>query len=234
VGRSAFTLVGRSAFTLAGTLTVLDIDHVLIAVGDLEKAAGDLEARFSVASIPGGHHTGWGTANRIISLGETYLELVAVIDKHEASQSAFGSWVARPHPHPNHPLGWAVRVNNLGPVAERLSLVMRAGSRLRADGVTLRWRTGGIERAASEPSLPFFIEWGQETPFPGGVVTSHAAGRVELRRLLLDGDAARLEEWLGPNQLPITMRAGVPSVTEIVLSRAAGEIVLNADSLNGR
>jgi hypothetical protein len=31
----------------------------------------------------------------------------------------------------------------------------------------------GVEQAAAEPCLPFFIEWGKETPFPGQAPVSH-------------------------------------------------------------
>ena len=41
----------------------------------------------------------------------------------------------------------------------------------------------GIEQAAAEPALPFFIQWGAETPFPG------AASRAVDVRLELRGDA---------------------------------------------
>jgi glyoxalase-like protein len=70
----------------------VEIDHVLIAVADLAAAAREVEEHHDLGSIDGGHHPGWGTANRIVPLGETYLELVAVVDSVEAKQSVFGRW----------------------------------------------------------------------------------------------------------------------------------------------
>ncbi len=58
----------------------MQLDHILIAVTDLAAAAEELEARYGLASVAGGRHPSWGTANRIVPLAETYLELVAVID----------------------------------------------------------------------------------------------------------------------------------------------------------
>jgi hypothetical protein len=49
----------------------LELDHVLIAVADLAEAARKIEARHGLASINGGRHPDWGTANRIVPLGET-------------------------------------------------------------------------------------------------------------------------------------------------------------------
>src|SRR6266545_7294966 len=173
---------------LTATLAALELDHVLIAVADLAAAAREIEARHGLASIEGGRHPGWGTANRIVQLGEAYLELVTVVDVTEAAQSPFGRWVAGAHPRLAKLLGWAVRTNKLDDVARRLGLTLRAGSRATRDGQLLRWRLAGIEQAAAEPSLPFFIEWGHGTPLPGRAPAAHAAGAVQIAELQLNGD----------------------------------------------
>ena len=79
---------------LARVTRRLDIDHVLIAVPDLSAAAPSFTARYGLASTEGGHHPAWGTANRIVPLGTSYLELVAVVDEAKAQASPFGRWVA--------------------------------------------------------------------------------------------------------------------------------------------
>jgi Glyoxalase-like domain len=212
-------------------VVALELDHVLIAVADLAAAAQKIEVRHGLDSIEGGRHPGWGTANRIVPLGEAYLELVAVIDETEAAQSRFGGWVAAAGPTLPRPLGWAVRTSELDDVARRLDLTVAAGSRAGRSGKLLRWRLAGIERAATEPSLPFFIEWGHGTPLPGRATATHRAGPVQIAELRLDGDADRLAAWLGAHDLPITVRPGRPAVSSIVLTGAADEIVLDADRL---
>jgi hypothetical protein len=62
----------------------VEIDHVLIAVAGLSAAAQEMEKRDGLASVEGGRHTASGTANGIVPLGKTYLELVAVVDATEA------------------------------------------------------------------------------------------------------------------------------------------------------
>jgi hypothetical protein len=197
-------------------------------VADLAAATREVEARHGLASIEGGRHPGWGTANSIVPLGEAYLELVAVVDDPEAAQSPFGRWVAEARPTLAEPLGWAVRTDALDEVARRLGLTIGAGSRATRGGELLRWRLAGIEQAAAEPSLPFFIEWGRETPLPGRTPITHPAGPVKLAQLQLDGDADRLAAWLGAHRLPISVRPGRPGIRSIVLKGAAGEIVLDA------
>jgi Glyoxalase-like domain len=200
-------------------------------VSDLAAAAREIEARHGLASIEGGRHPGWGTANRIVPLGETYLELVAVVDESEAAQSAFGRWVARMHPKLAEPLGWAVRTHQLDDVAQRLGLTVDAGSRAGRDGRLVRWRLAGIEQAAAEPSLPFFIEWEHGTSLPGRAPATHRAGAVQIAELQLDGDVDRVTAWLGGHRLPVTVRPGAPAVARILLTGAAGEIALDANQL---
>jgi hypothetical protein len=201
----------------------LEVDHVLVAVGDLAAADRDLSARYALSSIEGGRHPGWGTANRIVPLGETYLELVAVVDEAEAGSSAFGRWVAAGA----GPLGWAVRTRDVEGNAERLGLRVTPGSRRAPSGELLAWWTAGIEEAAADPSLPFFIQWEEQTPFPGRMASTHPAGAVTLTRLVLTGDPDRLTAWLGDHRLPIIVRPGSPALERIVLAGATGEIELD-------
>jgi Glyoxalase-like domain len=166
-----------------------------------------------------------------VPLGEAYLELVAVVDESEAAQSPFGRWVAAAQSKLAQPLGWAVRTDELDDVARRLRLTVDVGSRTGRDGRLVRWRLAGIEQATAEPSLPFFIEWGHRTPLPGRTPVTHRAGAVQIATLRLDGDADRLAAWLGTHRLPITVNPGSPAVASIVLTGAAGEIVLDNDRM---
>ena len=95
----------------------------------------------------------------------------------------------------------------------------------------MRWRLAGIEQATAEPSLPFFIEWGHGTQLPGRAPATHRAGVVQIATLRRDGDADCLAAWLGAHRLPITVRPGTPAVASIVLTGAAGEIVLDNDRM---
>jgi Glyoxalase-like domain len=205
----------------------LELDHVLLATDDLEAAARDIEARHGLVSVEGGRHPGWGTANRIIPLGETYLELIAVVDREEAAGAAFGTWVAGAAFAGARPLGWVVRTTDIDATARRLGLEVAAKSRTTADGRTLRWRVAGIEQAAAEPCLPFFVQWGQGTPFPGRAGAPGASADARIARLQLHGDEDRLAAWLGEHDLPLAVGPGEPALRSVVLESAAGELVLD-------
>ena len=198
----------------------LELDHVLIAVDDLASAANEVERRFGLASVEGGRHPGWGTANRIVPLGTSYLELIAVVDAAEAETNLVGRWVGA-GAGSLRLLGWAVRPDDLDAVATRLGLEIGAGSRQAPGGEQLRWRSAGLERAVTEPCLPFFIEWSAETRFPGLAAPAPTA----IRELQLTGDADLVAAWLGPNDLPIAVSPGAPGLRALVLE---GPVVLEA------
>ena len=193
---------------------MIALDHVLIAVGDLDAAARQVEERQGLASVEGGRHQGLGTANRIVPLGETYLELVTVVDDAEAATSVFGSWVAggeRPRL-----LGWCARVDDIDAAAGRLGLTIAEGARARPDGTVLRWRMAGLERSTDEPALPFFIEWGAGTPYPGEAL-AQAATIDEVR---LQGDRDRIADWAGDIDVALSVGEGRPALLAVVLDGA--------------
>ena len=212
---------------LARVTRRLDIDHVLIAVPDLSAAAPSFTARYGLASTEGGHHPAWGTANRIVPLGTSYLELVAVVDEAKAQASPFGRWVAGAAAEDFRLLGWAVRTDALDADARRLDLQVTSGSRLAPDGELLRWRSAGIEVAAADPILPFFIERDPGSKFPGQLTGADPEQSAKIAKLVVDGDVRRLADWLGENNLPIVVRPGSPRVAAVVLSRGAKELVVS-------
>ena len=187
------------------------------------------DAQHGLRAVAGGSHPGWGTANRIVPLGDAYLELVAVVDDRVASASAFGQWVGAGATPSGRPIGWAVRPDDFDETAARLGLEPRDGERARSDGKLIRWRTAGIEEAVAQPGLPFFIEWAPQTPFPGAVARDSDPAPA-VAQLEIETRPERLEAWLGEHALPIRVSAGERGVTRVVLRGSAGEIVLEAAS----
>ena len=57
---------------------MLTFDHIAIACTDLAAAAKALERRLGAPFQPGGRHDRYGTHNRLMGLGDLYLELIAV------------------------------------------------------------------------------------------------------------------------------------------------------------
>lgn len=206
-----------------------EVDHIVMGVADLDRAAAALAA-YGITALPGGTHPHWGTANRIVPLGASYLELVAVVDDAVAAGSAFGSWVAA-QARGDAAWGWAVRPPDIAATAERLGLDLVPGSRVRPDGVTLSWQLAGVPDGSTDPSLPFFIAWGEGVPMPGSAEAAHEAGSLTLRRLTVGGDADALTTWLGGTIDGVVAGDGPAGVISVELATGRGAVVLRPGDL---
>lgn len=188
----------------------LAVDHVIVCVPDLVRSVRSFEQRHLVSSVPGGRHDGHGTANRLVPLGDAYIELVAVVDPDEARKSGFGGWVAS-RAHTNGADAIAIRTDELDVVCRRLGLEPLAMSRRTAEGQVLRWRIAGMDHLVTE-GLPFYIEWDVDPSLhPGRANASHEAGDLVLGQVIISGDQPRLRLWT--EGVPgLTVEAGAPGV----------------------
>lgn len=215
-----------SSATVAAQRHAAELDHVVVAVTDLAAAARAIEDEYGLRAEGGGRHPSWGTANRIVPLGDAYLELVTTVDPAAAARSSFGRWIAASQSKLLSPLGWAVRTNDLDDVASRLGLTIEAGSRTGSSGELVRWRLAGVEQAAAEPALPFFIEWAPGTELPGRARTDHTAGEIRIAEVRVSGDSHDINAWLGAHHVPIDIGTGRSAITAVVLASASGDQIV--------
>ena len=204
-----------------------ELDHVLVAVTDLAVATRAIQREHGLTAEEGGRHPVWGTANCIVPLGDAYLELVTTVDAGTATRSSFGRWVRASQSELLCPLGWAVRTDDLDEVASRLGLTIEEGSRVGRDEELVSWRLAGVDEAAAEPALPFFVEWAPGTRLPGRTRAVHATCEVSITEIRVSGDPQHIEDWLGTHHVPIDIRPGTPAITAVILRTVSGdEIVL--------
>src|SRR5271155_951143 len=64
------------------TSSIAGIDHIIVAVRDLEAARANW-MRFGFTVTPRGRHIGQGTANYCIMFGLDYLELLGFVERDE-------------------------------------------------------------------------------------------------------------------------------------------------------
>ena len=182
------------------------IDHVIYATDDLDAAAARLEAELGLRTTAGGRHEGLGTRNRIMPLGGGYLELLAVADPDEATRSALGTAVRTRVDQAGDGLaGWAVAIADVEPIAGRLGTAI---STIARQGLSARLT--GIAEATREPYLPFFIARDKGVADPGASGDAGGITWIEVA-----GDVARLEQWLGGEELPVRIVPGHPGVRAI-------------------
>lgn len=183
---------------------VLSIDHAIIAVNDPRDWAAQLWKRAGLAAVPGGRHSGLGTGNWIVPLGDTYLELMTVVDRPEAERSSLGRWVLEQTRYGDRLAAVCLRTDAIADVAVRLGVSAQAMSRRTDDGTEVRWRLAGLDVALSDEALPFFIEWDvADGRHPGAMPADHAVAPAGISWIEIGGDHDRLAAWLGDHALPI-------------------------------
>jgi hypothetical protein len=207
---------------------VLALDHVILAVGDLDSAAARLLDEHGLDSVSGGRHEGLGTANRIVPLGDTYLELIGVDDRDAATRNPFGRTVLRFAEDGDGPFAWAVATDDIAMRAKRIGAELIAGSRTRPDGTELRWRMAGLEGSMADRSLPFFLQWdGPPDEHPGRTPVEHRVDVNGITELEVAGQKTKIRNRLGGEDLPLRVVKGErPGPVSVTIATAEGEIVL--------
>src|SRR5438876_675660 len=132
----------------------LRLDHVMIVVRDLERAAAAYQ-HLGFRVIDGGRHTGMGTYNKIVRFGLDYLEILAVYSEEEAAQFQSRRRIMEFLREREGAFTYALAVKGMpadAPAGEDRE-------RKRPDGTVLRWRTGYQNLMGEQPLRPFLIEW---------------------------------------------------------------------------
>jgi hypothetical protein len=180
------------------------LDHVIYGTADLDVAQRRIEAELGLEVLPGGHHVGQGSHNRIVPLGDGYLELMAIDDREEAATNPFGQ-VLLEVLEVEALVAYAVLVDDIHAVAERLGTPLLTVKR-----DTLEAFVTGVPEALREPALPFFIGSNNRGPRPGDGGTAGGLTWIEVA-----GDERRLRDWLGGAELPVRVVPGEPAVRAI-------------------
>ncbi len=199
------------------------IDHVVLAVKDLDSAAERLLEDHGLASVAGGRHLAWGTGNRIVPLGDDYIELLAVVDPETASRSPVGRLIEELTTDGDRWFAVCVADGDLDATAARLGLEVVTGERERPDGTVVRWRSAGFEDDPERVArLPFFIEWDVPAELhPGRTRIEHRVAATGIAWIEM-GDDGHLTDWLGGDDLPIRAAGGSLGLRAVGLSTADG------------
>ena len=203
-------------------MTALAIDHVILASADIHATSVRLERDHGLASLPGGRHEGHGTGNRIVPLGDAYIEVMGVVDEAEAAASPMGAWL--------RVAALCLRTDGpgLAEIAGRLGLRPLLMSRDAPGGVTLSWRLAGLPEAMADPSRPFFIDWHvPDDQHPARGVAPHRVEPAGFAWVELAGDPAAIRDWLGADVPGVRVTgAPAPGVRAAVAVASGGEVLL--------
>lgn len=139
---------------------MLTLDHIAIACTDLNAGSAWVEGRLGVPLLPGGAHERYATHNRLLGLGDIYLEVIA---PDPNAQPRGARWFGLDHVSgPPHAANWICRTSDFAVAPE---MVGPAVQMTRGD---LQWQItvpydGSLPMGGAYPTL---LQWALGTTPP--------------------------------------------------------------------
>ena len=211
----------------AATDTLHHIDHIILAIGDLDAGIAEFERLTGVMPAKGGEHPNAGTQNALASLGGGhYLEILAP----QATAPRDGEMVSLFATKKLSAWGWAVRSTDVSSSMARLKTAgltttgTRAGSRKTPSGAMLAWTTVGITTPA-RGFVPFLIQWGAATAHPS---TTSPAGCRLLTVETGDTNTVALRSLIGTLAVPVKVVRSAHATLAFTLECPKGRVTFRS------
>jgi hypothetical protein len=204
------------------------VDHVAFLVDDPVLTARELRDQYGLGSERGEYLELAGTRMHTVWLQPPqYLEFHTVENREVAEATTAGRLALARREAGSRMIGWAVLVDDLDAVAERLGIEIFDYTLQHDDGTLRGWRA-----VSGEPHLPFFIDY----PNNGDRLArlrsrylsmQHTSSPTRFSRLTISGSKREMQEWLGPHHLPLRFLPGTRGLCEARIQTAAREVVIN-------
>ena len=203
------------------------IDHVVSVVSDAAAAVRHLRERHGIGAEEGPYLPFAGTRGYNVPLAPpAYLEVLAIENRDAAASSASGRAALDHESSGGGLFAWAVLVDDLAAVSDRLGIEIFDFTVPHGDGTLRGWR------AVSGPAhLPFFIDYPNNGDRLGRWQSmydrvGHASAPAAFTELVVSGSATEMSEWLGDHQLPLRFVEGAGGIREARIATAGGEVVI--------
>lgn len=208
-----------------------EIDHLILGINNLEKGCTDFENLSGVRPEFSGEHPNWGTHNALLSLDQSYLEVIAPQPMHELAESPFK--VIKDQ-HQLSLIGWAIQTTDLDALVhlmDQTGLVHSeklAGSRNTPSGETLRWESVFLLNENGASINPFFIQWENSALHPSKTTPK---GCTLTSITVNDHSDSLVTKLLKQLSFPINFETGDKEkcgyLVEIELDTPSGKLVLS-------
>jgi len=199
----------------------------MVLVDELDDAAERFESEHGLVAISGGRHEELGTANAIIPLLESYIELIAVIDVTVAAENPVGTFLLqRLAAGGQGSVAVCLRTTDPAAVAERTGSRSVPMQRARPDGRELQWEVLGMEGAIVH-GLPFFITWELDADHPARTPAEHPSRPLGIAWVEVGGVPSRVRSWVGSDGSHLRFVGGEPGVRRFAIAAPGGEIILS-------
>ena len=203
---------------------VLGIDHIVISAGRLQEGVEYIETALGVPLEAGGSHLRFGTHNRLLNLGELYLEVIAIDPQAKAPFAPRWFDLDRFSGRPR-PTNWICRTEAMGLALE--AALPQTGPSVAVNRGDLNWlisvpETGILPLDNMAPAL---IDW-LGSPSPAQKLPDRGCRLRQLKIAHPKAEllAAYLTVQLQDNRVLIE-KAARPQLS-VCLSTPTGEVVL--------
>ena len=197
----------------------------MYAVPNLDMGIQWAADMFDTSPVYGGAHVGLGTCNALLSLGDTYLEIIAP-DPQQPLENTFGGQLAALQT--GGLVTWAAS-GALDKIAAQLAMFdipcvgPRETQRQTDNGDTLTWSLLFPATRRLGNGLPFFIDW-QDSPHPA---TTNPVGGAFLGMQISSPDSETLRVLFQQLELTVPVSQGEANLSVSVACKS-GEITLTS------
>jgi hypothetical protein len=204
------------------------VDHVAFLVDDPVLTARELRDEYGLGSERGEYLELAGTRMHTVWLQPPqYLEFHTIENRDVAVATNAGRIALACEETGSRMIGWAVLVDDLEAVAQRLGIEIFDYTLPQEDGTLRGWRA-----VSGEPHLPFFIDYPNNGDRIGRlreryVGMRHTSSPTRFSQLTISGSQREMQEWLGPHQLPLRFVSGTRGLCEARIETAAGEVIIS-------
>lgn len=206
---------------------MLFLDHVVLAVRNLDVASKYLRDRFYLGTVEGGVHPEWGTGNVIVPLGDHFIEVVGITDLERAQSNPVGRVFLQKTKNGDKFLAPVLGSEDPDALSQRTGLSWASGERKTDRGI-LGFRSAGIERSMLEgEGWPYFFDYDDRVARLGYGDPKHGfTVRGGIKRIQVSQDAEKLSAFLGETIPELSVANGEPDVLSVTISTERGDLVL--------
>lgn len=191
---------------------MLRLDHLAISAGRLADGVAAVEAALGVPMAGGGQHAAMGTHNRLLGLGDLYLEVIAV--DPDAVAPARPRWFDLDQfAGPPRLTNWVVATDDIDAALAAGPPGWGAVMQLERGDYSWQMAVPPQGRLPFDNACPALIHW-QGTLHPAPVLPDHGLRLARLTVLHPDADA--LAQALGLNDPRVEFVTGPAGLTAVI------------------
>lgn len=202
---------------------MLRLDHLAVTCADLAAGVAHVESTLGVPMAGGGQHPAMSTHNRLLSLGDLYLEVIA--PDPAAPPPGRARWFRLDHRTAPRLTNWVAACDDLD--AALAAAPPGAGRPMALARGDFRWRMAVPDDGClpHDDAFPALIEW-QGAAHPAPRLPDHGLRLTALR--VTHPQAAALAGWLGPRLTDprLTLTPGPRMRIEATITTPQGDRVL--------